>query len=164
VEQKSKILLVPENHFDWISIILWSFGIAFGVFFLMWLRIEHLDPYLNDTIDSVFFFIPHVLVIFWGITTGLSIRSNQKPNITIIKRPFLTVLLTAITFDAIFSLWGARVDPIENYSYIENFFKLFTSLSLIATILWILTPFIIGCVLAIIVRYIYDRTNKSSFV
>lgn len=149
---------------NWISIFLWGFGIALVIFFLMWLRIGYLDPYLNDTTDSVLFFVPHILITFWGITVGLSFRSNQQNRATLIKWPFFTLLFAMIIFDIMFSFWGVyadhNLDINPNRSYLLSAITASVLFSWVAALI-IITPFFIGYIPAKIVRYISDCTKMK---
>lgn len=153
---------------NWTSIFLWSLGIAVGIFSLMWLRVGYLDPYLNDKTDAMLFFMPHTLIIFWGITVGFFSQKNIKKSYpTPIQNPFVCVFLTAIIFDVIFSFWTAymdrhlNIDPSTPYIFLAIRSTLLDSWIAVA---WIAIPFFIGYIPAKIVSLFNKKFSEKVWV
>ncbi len=133
-------------------IILWSFGIALGVFTLAWLRIGSLNPYLNDRTDAMLFFLPHFFIAIWGIVSGVFVRDSITKSYSIpVRNPFICVLLTAIIFDVMFSFWAAYVDRHLNINPSTPYVFLALRATLLfswVAILWIPVSFFVGYILA----------------
>lgn len=150
-----------EGFRSWTSIFLWGFGIALLIFTLTWLRIGYLDPYLNDSTDAIFFFLPHFFIALWGITIGLSFNNNKKLQISPIRYSFFSVLFVTFFFGIIVLLWRAVVDPIDGKSYTENILAfLFSDSTYMIPFFWIVTPFFIGYVFAKTFQYMYDYVKN----
>lgn len=136
-----------------ISIMLWSLSIAWGIFFLMQLRISSLDPYLNDTTDMLFFFTPHVLMVLWGLMTGFFGRHTTNTFYSVpLRHPFQCLFATAVILHVIVSLWITYedrhhyIDPEVSYLFLAV--REIVSLPFIA-IFWILAPFFLGYLISI---------------
>lgn len=144
----------------WMSILLWSFGIASGIFSLMWLRIGFLDQYLNDVADSMLFFTPHCLIAVWGGISGFFGRNNRS-QIPVLQYPIYSLLLVAIFLGVIVLLWRAVADPMIEKSYTENIVTfLFSRSVVIIPLFWVVVPFSTGYILTKIIRCLNKRFSS----
>lgn len=155
---------MEEKQSKWISIFLWGLGVAFVIFLLMWVR-RKLN--LTPDQDEIFFYVPHFLVLTWGIIAGLSMRNTQAHQLTPVRYPFFSIFSVMIFFDVIFSLWAFIADQYLDVALGDQW-TLSSSLqaiffSWLFLVHWTLTPFFIGYLPARFVRCTSDtlRRNKG---
>jgi hypothetical protein len=127
----------------------------------MWLRIGFLNQYLNDTTDSLLFFVPHFLVAMWGGISGF-FEENNKSRIPIFWHPFYSLLLVTIFLGMIVLLWRAATDPIIGKSYTESILTFLFSGSVgIIPLFWVVVPFFAGYIPTKIARFLNKRFSSS---
>lgn len=149
---------------DWTSIFLLGFVIAFGAFFLVWLRIEYLDLSSNPAMEEILYFMPHIIMIISGAILGILIRDNpdnQNLRLSFIRQPFLSVWIGALAFSIAFSLWTARPNHfMSNRSYISDAFSGLI-LSFLVSVVWIVIPFFIGCSVTKFIQYTINSMHNK---
>lgn len=133
------------KKYNWSPVFLW--GIVPAIVFMASMNTgeKYIDKY-----DEIIFWTSSILIMFWGIFSGLVSKNDAfYYKYAIIKNVFLILFLSIVSLAFAISFWIVSVDNLKMDLYIDRVFIV----GVICSAIFVLPSFFCGYIIAKIVSY-----------